>query len=305
MQAMNWDDLKFVLAVGRSGTLAGAARGLNVDATTVGRRVSAIEADLGARLFDRTASGYLPTGAGHRALAHAEDIERAAISLSGQIAGSDRRVEGAIRLTGLDATFDRLVIPRLPRLLARHPGLEVTFASGTDIVDLSRREADLAIRDFEPSHPDSVGRRLGRIAMTAYAAKGVEAGDVPPLITLPRESDWTGYARSIIEAFPRGRIAARGSTEGHVLALVRAGIGIGVLDCYLGDSDPDLRRVPGYPVATRTMWAECHVAMARAPRILALIRFLGEIFQEESALLSGGRPGSPGSCAPAASPTRG
>lgn len=290
MQVMNWDDLRFALAVGRSGTLAAAARSLGVDATTVGRRIAAIEADLGARLFDRLAAGYLPTDAGHRALEQAAEVERATIALRQQVEGRDERVEGPVRLTGLDGIFDRLIIPRLPSLLSRHPGLEVTFASNLGFLDLSRHEADIALRSREPEHPDSVGRRLGRMAQAAYAATTLEVGEAPPLILLSREYDGSGFTRSFRNRFPHGRVVARGNCESHMIALTRAGVGIGVLDCFVGDSDPGLRRVQSEPVATQDLWAEVHVAMARSPRIRAVIDFLGEIFREAAALLAGQRP---------------
>jgi DNA-binding transcriptional LysR family regulator len=287
---MSWDDLKFVLAVGRAGTLAAAARLLNVDATTVGRRILAIEADLGARLFERTGAGYLPTHAGHKALSHAETMELTALSLCHQIEGSDRNVEGPLRLTGLDAIFDALIIARLPQLLARHPGLEITFSSNLELLELSRREADIALRNREPTHPDSVGRRLGPVAQAAYAAAGLQLGEAPPLIALPRENDGSAFSKMQRDLFPNGRIAARGNSEGHILALTRAGIGIGILDCFVGDSDPSLRRVLPDPVASQIVWAESHVSMARAPRVRAVIDFLCEIFARDSNLLQGHHP---------------
>jgi DNA-binding transcriptional LysR family regulator len=97
---MNWDDLKVVLALARAGTLAGAARDLGVDATTVGRRVAALEAALRARMFDRLSGGYVATGAGHRAIALAEEMEGAARSFRNEIEGTDQRIEGPVRLTG-------------------------------------------------------------------------------------------------------------------------------------------------------------------------------------------------------------
>jgi DNA-binding transcriptional LysR family regulator len=284
---MNWDDLRIVLALSRSGTLAGAARVLEIDATTVGRRVAMVEADLGARLFERESSGYAPTDAGHRAIAHAEHIERATVALQNEVEGSDQRVEGRVRLTGLDAIFDILIIPRLPRLLARYPGLEITFSSKLDFMDLSRREADIALRSREPRHPESVGRNLGRLAQAVYAAKRMEIGDRPSLIGLPSEYDSSEFARVVYDHFPNGRMVARGNSEGHIRALIKAGVGIGMLDCFAGDRDPELRRVVKKPVWTQTAWAEIHVAMAKAPRIRAVTDFLRDVFAEESELLAG------------------
>ena len=290
MQAMNWDDLKVVLALSRAGTLAGAARMLHVDATTVGRRIAAIEESYRARLFDRLSNGYSPTDVGHRAIARAEIVENEMQSLRNEIEGTDQRIEGRVRLTGLDAIFDMLIIPRLPQLLERHPGLEITFSSNLDFVDLSRREADIALRSREPQHPDSVGRKLGRLAQAAYAVKGLEPGDRPPLIALPREHDGSEFSLRLRDRFPTGYIAARGNSEGHIRALVRAGVGIGLLDCFVGDRDPDLRRVVKEPVWTQTAWAEIHVAMVKAPRIRAVTDFLRDLFAEEAELLAGKRP---------------
>lgn len=290
MQVMNWDDLRYVLAVCRTGTLAAAARTMKVDATTVGRRINAIETELNARLFERTASGHVPTVSGHAAIAHAEAIEKATLALVQQIEGSDLRVEGAVRVSGLDAAFDNLIIPRLPLLLNQHPGLEVTFSSNLALVDLSRREADIALRNVQPTHPDSIGRRLGRVAQAAYAARNLTLTEQPPLIALPDEHGETSFSKMLLKLFPDGRIVARGSTESHMYALARSGVGIAVLDCFVGDRDPGLRRVLPDAVASQVVWAETNVAMARAPRIRATLHFLQAVFDEEADVLSGQRP---------------
>lgn len=287
LQAMNWDDLRIVLAVGRAGTLAGAARSLQVDATTVGRRITAIEDAVGARLFDRLSSGFTPTDVGHRAMARAETVESEMHALRSEIEGTDQRVDGRVRVTGLDAIFDHLVIPRLPRLLERHPGLEITFSSNLDFVDLSRREADIALRSREPKHPDSVGRKLGQLAQGAYATAGFKPGERPPLIGLPREFEGAAFSRLLLDRFPNGYFAARANSESHIRALVQAGVGIGVLDCFVGDRDPTLTRVLADPVWTQTAWAEIHMAMVKAPRIRAVTDFLGEVFKEEAEFLVG------------------
>jgi DNA-binding transcriptional LysR family regulator len=287
---MNWDDLKVVLALARAGTLAGAARDRGIDATTVGRRLAAIEASLRARLFDRSSSGYIATEAGHRAIALGEEVERAVRDFQSVIEGTDQRIEGRVRMTGLDAIFNHLVIPRLPRLIDRYPGLEITFSSNLDFVDLSRREADIALRSREPQHPDSVGRRLGTLAQAAYSATSLATGPQPPLIGLPREYDGSDFARILAESFPSGNIVARGSSESHIHELVKAGVGIGILDCFVGDRDPGLHRVLAQPVWTQTVWAEVHVSMSRAPRIRLVMDFLQDVFAAEKELLSGQCP---------------
>ncbi len=147
---MDWGDLKFVLAVARAGTLTAAARGLGVDSTTVGRRIVALETQLATRLFDRMRDGFRLTPAGEVAAAEAEAIEAHALSVESRLSGSDARVEGPVRLTALDGLIDRLIMPALPRLLSRHPRLELSVISGTETLRLSRREADIALRHARP-----------------------------------------------------------------------------------------------------------------------------------------------------------
>lgn len=278
---MNWDDLR---------TLAAAGRALAVDPTTVGRRVLAIEAELGSRLFERTADGHLATHTGQIAIAHGETMERTAFSLSHQLEGSDARVAGPVRLTALDSMFDAMIIPKLPRLLARHPGLELTFCSGLALMDLSRREADIAIRSNKPKEPDAVGRKLGRLAVAFYAALGFGIGDRPPLIGLPGDRETTGFATFLPKFFPHSPMVARGNTEGHMLALVRAGIGVGLLDCFVGDASSALRRALPEPVMFHEMWAVVHVEMHKSPRVRAVMDFLTEIFAEDADLIAGNQP---------------
>ena len=118
---MKWDDLRFVLAVGRQGTLAAAGRELGVDATTVGRRITVIEEELAARLFDRTQNGFTPTHTGELAVARAAEVERHAVALEREVYGSAARIEGPVRITALDAFFDGFLIPRLPPLIRAAP----------------------------------------------------------------------------------------------------------------------------------------------------------------------------------------
>lgn len=288
--ATNWDDLRFILAVGDRHTLAAAGREIGVDPTTVGRRIVAIEAELGTRLFDRTSEGYFATHSGSIAVARAKEIELKVLALAQQIEGSDARVEGPVRIAALDALIDILIIPRLPRLLRRHPGLELTFSSNIRLQDLSRREADIAFRASKPSHPDAVGRHLGRQAMGLDACRDLELGDEPPVIGLPRDFDANVISRFLARRFPRSRIVARGNTEGHILSLICAGIGIGLVDCFAGDADPTLRRVVPEPVDVYDMWAVVHVEMHRVPRVRAVMDFLSEIYVEERDAIEGRRP---------------
>ena len=158
---MNWDDIRVFLAVRRAGTLRGASRELGVDQTTVGRRLAALESGLGVTLFLRSPGGYALTGEGERALAAAERMERLAVSLERQAAGADARIDGEVRVTTTDALAVDFVIPAIERLRASHPGVRVILGTTTRLLDLGRREADIAVRTSRPTQPSLIVRKSG------------------------------------------------------------------------------------------------------------------------------------------------
>ncbi|MCB1502794.1 MAG: LysR family transcriptional regulator [Bauldia sp.] len=283
---MDWNDLRFVLAVARQRTLAAAGQSLGVDPTTVGRRIISLETALGARLYDRTGDGYLPTAAGHAAVARAEKMEQIALSLADEIEGIDGRVAGPVQITALDALFDAIVIPHVGALLGGYPELELTFSSAVATASLERREADVAIRTARPQEPYAVARHLGRAAMAAYVAVDRDFGPMPPLVGLPRSDD-NSFSRALEALFPGSRVVVRANAERHMLSLVRAGAGVGLIDCFVGDRDPALRRVWDEPVSRYDLWAAVHVDMHKLPRVRVVMDFLSGIFAEERDRLEG------------------
>lgn len=274
---MRWDDLKYVLALHRAGTLVGAGKLLNVNTSTVGRRVLALEQALGARLFDRMGGEYRPTPTARRVVACAEEMELQAAALTRQVEGSDSRVEGPVRITALDNFLDRLVVPALPELLQSHPGLEITLESDLRLFELARGEADIAIRNVEPTHPEMVGRKLGRQDTAFYQAAGRTWPNQLPLIALPDTSNNRGYNDLITRNVPGGRIVARANTEARITDLVRRGLGIGFVDCFVGELDPALERLPGLGKIESTLWAVAHVEMRRSARVRTVLDFLTDL----------------------------
>jgi len=277
---MHWDDLKYVLALNRTGTLVGAGRLLNVNTSTVGRRIVALEEALGTRLYHRRAGGYHATPAARRVVACAEEMELQATALERQLAGSDARLEGHVRITALDNFLDRLVLPALPGFLKPHPGLELTLESDLRLFELARGEADIAIRTSEPDHPEMVVRRLGAIATAFYQARGATWTDDLPLIGLPESPGNAHYNDFILKKVPRGRIVARANTESRITDLVRQGIGIGYVDCFVGEQEPDMERLPGFGLTEATLNAVTHVEMRRSPRVRAVLDFLTALVAE-------------------------
>jgi len=277
MQIMDWDDLKFVLALHRAGTLAGAGQLLHVNTSTVGRRIQALEKSLDTRLFDRMGGGYQPTPAAARVVACAEEIELQANALQRQVQGLDRRVEGAVRITALDNFLDRLVLPALPRFLEEHPGIELTLESDLRLFELSRGEADIAVREVEPNHPEMVAKRLGVQATAFYQRRGRTWQGHLPLIGLPDAPQYQAYNDRLERQVPKGRIVARANTEARITDMVRRGIGIGYVDCFVGELEPDFERLAGFGMSESQLWAITHVEMRRSARVRTVLAFLADL----------------------------
>ncbi|TMA18052.1 MAG: LysR family transcriptional regulator [Deltaproteobacteria bacterium] len=280
MAMADWSDLRYFLELSRSGTLAAAARKLRVDYTTVGRRLAALEEDLGAKLFERTPEGLILTEAGESIRAAAEEMEEAALLIEQRALGADRKLAGVVRVATTEMLGQAVVLPAVRALHEIHPQIRVDLATGAPRLDLARREADVALRYVRPESGDLISRRVARIAEAAYASKGY-------LASHPRPAQGDGLAGHDVvmlesRAFRGTRVAGEEPANarivlraGNSLALHRAvalGIGIGGLPCYIGDADRDLRRVfPDAPVEIDDLWLVVHADLTRTSRVRAVI----------------------------------
>lgn len=158
---MDWNDLRFVLAVARTGTLSAAARRLRVNQTTVMRRLAAAEAALGARLFDRIDGELRATEAGRTALARGDEVEQAFDALERTIGGRDAKIAGRVRVTAVPILANHLLVPAFPKLGARHPTLQLEMIAEPRNLDLTAREADIALRLARPQTGTMLMRRIG------------------------------------------------------------------------------------------------------------------------------------------------
>lgn len=230
---MEWSDLRFAL--------------------TVRRRILAIQLQLGARLFQRTRDGFLPTPAGAAAIARAAAIERLSLALAQDVEGSNGRVEGPVRITALDGLIERFLSPRLDRLLRRHPGLELTPSSDLRLVDMARREADVAVRNAVRASPtrSAAGSATWRWASTQR---------------VPRPS--TGPCR-----WSACRARSTGPAAPPSTARPWGGAGS-----------------PCAPLAGFDIWAVYHVDLRSVPRVRAVVDFLAELSTLDFDLLQGRRP---------------
>ena len=206
MAELDWSDLRFALAVGNAGSLAGAARKLGVNHTTVLRRLDALEEHLGARLFERHRSGYHPTEAGVMLLDLARRMADQADEIERQVLGRDRELTGPLRVTTAFVIMEHLLPHPLASFARRYPGIEVEVVENAFLVDLSRRhadqaqnwarlEADVALRLSANVAEHLVGRQLGMTHCRVYAMRGAPGmpQEITPLPTLIREAPWVAF----------------------------------------------------------------------------------------------------------------
>jgi len=292
MATLDWDDLRVALAVADAGSLAGAARALNVNHTTALRRLDALEARLNTRLFDRQRGGYLPTDAGElladeaRAIApRIDDIER-------RLLGRDLRLSGSVRVTTAFVVMSYLLPRPLAEFAAAHPGIEVEVAESTALLDLSRRLADVAVRLSHQVPEHWVGRELGTARYRVYAKRG--AAGLPqqrkPLAWLLAHAPWVSFEREpanrfgrwMSEHIPAPQVRLRVDMFNSVVAMLRTGLGVGVLPTFVAAHEPALVAVsaPIDDLAT-PLWILTHPDLRRTARIQAFIDTVGRAAARE------------------------
>jgi DNA-binding transcriptional LysR family regulator len=295
----NWDDLRIFLALARGGTLTTAAKALGVSHPTVSRRVRALEKQIGERLFDRLPDRFVPTDAGEELLADTDAMEKAAQSIHRRSAGLSDTVSGTVRLSAEEATA-ALIARYSAGLRRKLSQIEFEVVSSHTLANLSRREADLLIREQVPELSGIVARKLGRLAYAVYAARDfpVKRSTPAALAALP----WVGFdddhlrmqGQSWLLAFRGGRRPEiRGNNWLVLHDAARTGAGLAVLPCHLGDPDPMLRRIGGViPDVFADQWLLVHRDLRALPRVRAVMDAVIDLFQRERPLLEGRSPSS-------------
>jgi DNA-binding transcriptional LysR family regulator len=284
---LDWNDLRYALAIGRHRGLAGAAETLAVNHSTVFRRLNAIEAQLGVKLFERAGGEYHPTDAGARVLAAAERVEAEALSLDRELAGGDAKLSGELRVTSSETLAFSALTLEIARFRSFHPGIRVELVVDNRQVDLSRREADVALRATRPRRGDLFGRKLADIAWAVYGAPGYVAERGAPervadlaehvMIGWGTGTTGIGTATWLAGAVPDRAIAYRSSSLINQLVAARSGIGLAVLPRYLAEPDPGLIRVlPPIADLDRELWLITHSALKGTARVRAFMDVVGE-----------------------------
>jgi molybdate transport repressor ModE-like protein len=293
---MNWDDLRFFLAVARTGSLTAAGRELGVNQSTVSRRLGALETRLGTHLIDRTVGGNALTAAGTELFEKAQDIEQEFVGIERRLGEQDSLLSGRLRVTCTDNFLNRYLAPHFARFAAKHPEIDLDILTRYQHLSLARREADVAIRTTVHPPDTLVGRRLFRFARAVYAAPGLfeRIGPAPDPATI----DWVGwdseaYNRMMItDHFPNANIRHRVESLIDMISLTRAGLGVSVIGCFSADPDPGLMRVYEDPITEGPMdlWVLSHPDARRSARVRAFASFIADAFLADRDLFEGRRP---------------
>jgi DNA-binding transcriptional LysR family regulator len=292
---VDWDDLRTFLAVARTRSLTEAARSLGVSYSTVSRRLAALEEGLGARLFDRDASGYEPTPVGAEMLESARRMEAEFDALARRVRGRDARLAGRVRV----ATTDALATSFMAELAAfsrRYTDIEVDLLSTPEPAELAMREAEVALLVTDRPPPSLVGRRLARLPSALYAAPSyLEAH--PASLDLGAHV-WVGWedgmshipaARWMREHVPHVRVACRVSTGTALRAAIQAGVGVAHLLCFLADEAPGLERLRPPEAALETgLWLLTHEDLRATGRVRVFLDFMAEAIGRHRRRLAAG-----------------
>lgn len=285
----NWDDLRYFLAVARSGNVTAACDELEVNHSTISRRISAFEKRIGVKLFDRLPSGYAPTTMAEELLGNVQKIEADIIDVSRKLSAADSRMAGTLRMTAPEGMVSVVLMPKILEFTKLYPGIEIEIIATADIKSLNNREVDLAIRASSQPAQGLVGRRLAEQNLGKYAshkyldARGLTAETILehcPNSDSP-EHTWAGLLRDkatpdwVSAHYAGAKCAMRLDTVYSLFEAVKAGIGIAELPCRLGNADPSLIRVPPLePVKHQDIWILYHRDMRHMAKLRALSEHL-------------------------------
>jgi DNA-binding transcriptional LysR family regulator len=294
-----WDDFRLIKAIADHDGLTGAAAALNVNHSTVFRRLGQIEEQLGQPLFERRKTGYVATVAGAEMAALAGRMEEDVTAFGRRLAGRDVAPSGEVRVTTTDTLYLAILLPIFAAFRLVHPAIRLDVVIGNQTLNLSRRDADVAIRASDTPGETLVGRRLATLTWAIYGRK--EDGLSPDESADPErlfQRDWVtlgdqlGYvkaARYVRDRVAPEKIALKSSAVLGMTEAVEQGLGIGPLPCFIADQRPGLiRLMPPDPDFSTGLWILTHPDIRNAPRVRAFMEFVGGELAKKRGLIEGG-----------------
>jgi DNA-binding transcriptional LysR family regulator len=274
---MEWNDVEIFLAIARNGTLGAAARKLGLTQPTLGRRLKVFEQALGQTLFQRTTDGFVLTDEGNAVLAPAERMEQEALGLQRALSGQESELSGTLRLSSSDWFGTHMLSPVVAAFVAENPRVTIELMTESRLVNLARREADLAFRITPFKESDVISRKLLRVEYGAYIRKGTRRpiagdGDGFRLITMDEAFGTLPDVAWLRRTFPKAEIAARSNNRDAQARLCGQGAGIAVLPKPLAKAYPDLQEVRlAEPPPGRDTYVGYHQDLKRLTRLRKLL----------------------------------
>jgi len=294
---MDWDDLRYLLAVHHTGSIAGAARELGVTKATASRRLAALEESLGTPLVERTPRGLQINAAGREALDAAEGIAERLSTLADRVAtASEKQPHGVVRVTAPPWLAERCLVPALRELRSSHPAVEVQLDNTHALVNLAQREADLAIRNVRPTQKSLVSRKVGEIGGCVYASQlYLERRGAPRSRAEAAGHDVLVYETLggmpgfewLREPSTGGRIAFRANDPVALVGAATAGLGLTAVPCLLADAEPTLRRVDALGFERCDLYLVTPEAVRSAARVRVVADFLVETLKRHRDAMRG------------------
>lgn len=291
-----WNDFEVVLAIVTGGSLSGAARALGVSHATVFRRLGDIEQRLGVTLFERSRTGYQPTLAGEELADTARIMDEAALAAERKVAGRDLEPSGEIWVTTTDSLLMGLLAPLFTEFRHRYPAIVLDVAVSNQLFNLTRREADVAIRPSNRPPENLIGRPLTTIGQAVYGHRnlGLRPGES---IDRLRTQPWIGAGPRLQDSAVdqwmvsqdlKASCVYRVDTLVSILSAIRSGMGLAALPCYLADGDPDIIQLTDpIPELEYGLWFLMHPDLRGVVRIHALMDYLTETVRERRERLAG------------------
>jgi DNA-binding transcriptional LysR family regulator len=281
--SLNWDDLKYFLAVARTGTLRGGADSIQVNHTTLTRRLSVMEERVGSRLFDRSKQGLVLTQLGEDLMPHAERVEAEMTAASRVIVGRDAQPSGTVYITLPHGLAMTSLMDDFTAFADLYPDIILYMNFSNDIRDLTRREADGSRRVASEETDDVVGRKLVQMSQAAYCTREYaervadNGGEGLHLIGWhePEEATTADWVKN--SYYPKATLKHRVSELVPLITLASSGLGMAYLACNLGDRHPDLIRAPFQkPMPYRSIWLLLHRDLKNTARVRLFVDFLAD-----------------------------
>ena len=294
---LNWDDYRIFLAVADNGSLSGAARQLMVTHSTVFRRINAMEERLETPLFDRLPSGYQLTLAGEEVLEHARRMETESETIMEKLSTGDLTLSGTIRVATMEGLAMVLLPPFIRRFRDLHPEIRVDMVISSQVFNLSRKEADVAIRMGKATPPEHLtGRRIGTVSWAVYGApayfeqygqpENVEQLKGHKFVSADSHEAHRGYAKWTRAVVDENDIVYTSNVVMAQRSAAREGIGLAVLPRYLGESERRLQRAFDVgPELDLDLWVLTHPDLHNK-RVDTLVQFIDESVQQIQPMLN-------------------